>query len=469
MMPTSKNPFLVTAAVLALGASLIGPLPTVAQQDDRKTEETTGATTPTEVPTAPPRNLRQVGDHWTPYDPPDPESFPPDASVHIIVRGETLWDLADLTYNNPYLWPQLWNQNRYITDSHWIYPGDPLLLPPRPVVVTQADAVGSPAEIVPQDQQGAPPTTLEPMPSPSGDEGQEAVQEPLAAESETAESEAAPAPAVAQAPAETSRARTYTDRQPLLVDQSDIRCSGYIAENGKRSNLFIAENDEPGYDNVSIGALVYLNRGSDDPRLQPGAQFNIVQREGKVLHPHSDRSQGYYVKRLGEVKVLKVLADTTVGEVTFACDEIRVGDELVAIEYQQVPQRQAPPFDRMRLERNGKPVGYVIHTQDTVAAAATGYLVQIDLGREDGLNPGDFLTAFESIHPGKRPHQADYHFEHKGEIFYGPDLHYDYFRDEYPAKPVGQMVVVSTGTHTSTVKVIHAVSEVHLGTLVEID
>ena len=51
-------------------------------------------------------------------------SFAPGATVHIIVPGETLWGLADITYNNPWLWPQLWNENRYITDSHWIYPGD---------------------------------------------------------------------------------------------------------------------------------------------------------------------------------------------------------------------------------------------------------------------------------------------------------------------------------------------------------
>ena len=57
--------------------------------------------------TAPPTNLKKVGDHWTPYDPPDPESFPPDATLHIIVPGDTLWDLADLVFGNPYLWPPI--------------------------------------------------------------------------------------------------------------------------------------------------------------------------------------------------------------------------------------------------------------------------------------------------------------------------------------------------------------------------
>lgn len=78
--------------------------------------------------TTPPRDLRLVGDHWTAYYPPDPASFPPGSNVHIIERGDTLWDLAERFYGDPYLWPQLWENNTYITDSHWIYPGDPLLI-----------------------------------------------------------------------------------------------------------------------------------------------------------------------------------------------------------------------------------------------------------------------------------------------------------------------------------------------------
>src|SRR5262245_1669520 len=114
--------------------------------------------------TLPPRNLKKVGDHWTPYDPPDPESFPPDATLHIIVPGDTLWDLADLVFGNPYLWPQIWNENRYILDSHWIYPGDPLLLPARPTVV---------GEVVPQGQEGAPPAPQAATPEPESEDEEE--------------------------------------------------------------------------------------------------------------------------------------------------------------------------------------------------------------------------------------------------------------------------------------------------------
>src|SRR5688500_2888361 len=73
----------------------------------------------------PPKDLHLVGDHWTAWNP--PTSFPEGTQVYTIVPGDTLWALANRFYNNPYLWPQIWERNQYILDAHWIYPGDPLV------------------------------------------------------------------------------------------------------------------------------------------------------------------------------------------------------------------------------------------------------------------------------------------------------------------------------------------------------
>jgi LysM repeat protein len=76
----------------------------------------------------PPRDLHRVGDHWTAYNPPDPSTYPAGARTHEIKSGDTLWQLAQQYYSNAYLWPQLWESNTWITDAHWIYPGDVLLV-----------------------------------------------------------------------------------------------------------------------------------------------------------------------------------------------------------------------------------------------------------------------------------------------------------------------------------------------------
>ena len=43
---------------------------------------------------------------------------------HIVKKGDTLWSICEQYYNNPFLWPELWEMNKFITNPHWIKPGD---------------------------------------------------------------------------------------------------------------------------------------------------------------------------------------------------------------------------------------------------------------------------------------------------------------------------------------------------------
>ncbi len=57
---------------------------------------------------------------------------------HVVRRGDTLWDISWVYFNNPWVWPKVWSYNPSITNPHWIYPGDLVRLYPKgeaPVVV----------------------------------------------------------------------------------------------------------------------------------------------------------------------------------------------------------------------------------------------------------------------------------------------------------------------------------------------
>jgi hypothetical protein len=57
----------------------------------------------------------------TPYGQADQETY-----IHVVVKGDTLWDICQGLYANPWVWPKVWQMNPHITNPHWIYPGTEL-------------------------------------------------------------------------------------------------------------------------------------------------------------------------------------------------------------------------------------------------------------------------------------------------------------------------------------------------------
>jgi len=50
-------------------------------------------------------------------------------NIYYIVReGDCLWTISDRFYEDPFLWPFVWQNNPYIANPHWIYPGDRIFL-----------------------------------------------------------------------------------------------------------------------------------------------------------------------------------------------------------------------------------------------------------------------------------------------------------------------------------------------------
>ena len=65
--------------------------------------------------------------------------------IHLVRRGDTLWDLCNHYYQNPWAWPKVWSYNPQIANPHWIYPGDQLRLtnPNEPAGLALANSVSS--------------------------------------------------------------------------------------------------------------------------------------------------------------------------------------------------------------------------------------------------------------------------------------------------------------------------------------
>ncbi|SDC17080.1 LysM peptidoglycan-binding domain-containing protein [Acinetobacter boissieri] len=49
-------------------------------------------------------------------------------NVYVVKKGDTLWHIAGLFLQKPWLWPQIWVKNSYIKNPNLIYPNDRILI-----------------------------------------------------------------------------------------------------------------------------------------------------------------------------------------------------------------------------------------------------------------------------------------------------------------------------------------------------
>lgn len=296
----------------------------------------------------PPKDLKLVHGHWTPWDSPEPG---PDS--YIIVKGDTLWDLAGLWLGDPYLWPQIWDENRYILDSHWIYPGDPLVVPGKPTVVPPEG---------PDDGN-------------DGDQGEQPVDHGFGrgeGDEEVAE------PPMALRP---------------VANFSDVYCSGYIDPEPRSSEVRVAGAELEKESNAQ-GDVIYLNYGRNQG-VRPGDEMAIRRFGKSVVHPVSGETLGTYVQRLGKLRVIAVQENTAIAAIVESCEDIRVDDQLVEWEEIPIPMAAAlPDFDRYAVEPSGGAQGTMVMIKDRLDHAGEGHIIYTDLGAGSGARPGDVLTVY---------------------------------------------------------------------------
>lgn len=48
---------------------------------------------------------------------------------HNVIKGDTLWDISKTELNDPFLWPKVWKENRWIANPDLIYPGQRIKIP----------------------------------------------------------------------------------------------------------------------------------------------------------------------------------------------------------------------------------------------------------------------------------------------------------------------------------------------------
>lgn len=340
----------------------------------------------------PPQDLHLVDGHWTAWNPPAP---PPGEQVHIIAKGDTLWDLAAKYYGDPYLWPQIWERNQYVLDAHWIYPGDPLVLGLQVAPVDNLSQVpGGPGT---GGEPGADPTAPPPDGAMSADD---AAGSPIPLGAET-----------------------------------DIYCQGYIGDleepfpfiitgSEAEAQALIPQAQIPGSDanvrggwkllgygplgtvklGLSTGDIVYVD-GGRARGLSAGTQFTIVAPNEPVYHPIRHQVVGRYYRYLGRLRILAVQENTGIAEIIHACDPVTVGAFLAPFEPEPVPLGRPTAMRPVNFPAAAEKIQTapsIVYVRDNILSLGEDHVVHIDLG-EDAATPGDVFTIYRENRPGLPP------------------------------------------------------------------
>lgn len=297
----------------------------------------------------------------TPASPPPvgPEAA---AGVYVVRPGDNLWFLSRQFLHNPFLWPRIWERNKFVINPNRIYPGDPLLIPGLAPAPPEALALpGAPAPVIPA-----------PVPPPG------APPEPIAA-----------APAV---PAEPSRepapAPTLIAPPPapiLVVTRGQYFCLGFVHEGGP---LGVGNILRPLRDSQIIQpqdtVFLTLRRGTS---VQVGEVFQVVREETVVTHPRTGGGLGRLVRSKGLLQVTEIQERSIRAKVIYGCEDMTAGDTLLRYQETEIPALGAAVPTTVSAD------GMIVHTDLDRVSVGELHIVYIDLGLKAGIVPGDVFSV----------------------------------------------------------------------------
>jgi len=177
--------------------------------------------------------------------------------------------------------------------------------------------------------------------------------------------------------------------------EDDVYCTGWIGEFSEPvTGHIVAAEYEDSRTMYATGDIVYSDVGSRDG-LMPGQELQVIRPAHDVYEIDSvfDKIGRFYLTP-GRVRVVCVQERTAILEFTESCAPSAIGDLLIPFEPIPIPLvRASTPLTQCDAP-SGKTTGRIIEVKDRAVPVGTDSVVYLDLGEEDGLFPGDFMTVW---------------------------------------------------------------------------
>ena len=272
---------------------------------------------------------------------------------HIVVKGDTLWDISGMFFKDPWKWPQIWGFNRdTIKDPHWIYPGDVIYLDRR----IGALRLGQPGAegVSGTGEAGRGETGV-------GEAGNIERLHPRVLEGPSPHEAIPSIPAGAIAPFLT---------QPLVIEEDALEDAPALI--GAREGRVVLGNDDTAF----VKGLP-SDKGNRWQIYRPGKTFT---------DPDTGETLGIEAKYLGNAEVTH-FADISTIAITRSVEEIYAGDRLVLPSLEAV-NAYLPRAPETKISAS------VISIYGGVSQGGQNSVVTLSKGTRDGLQNGHVLALY---------------------------------------------------------------------------
>jgi len=272
----------------------------------------------------------------TPYGQADQETY-----IHVVVKGDTLWDICQDLYANPWVWPKVWQMNPHITNPHWIYPGTELRVY---------------YEVARYYEEGT------------------AVAETAVVEKAPVVEEVTPPPPSPPPPPKVPTISFSEIDQVGFITPFVPEGKGFIL-GGKRQRTLIGAADK-----------IYVQfREGAQPEV--GERFFVFRTSLLFKHPITKKDVGYLNTMLGVIEVVLVAKDHAKAVVISSFQEMSANDKLM-------PYKKRS--EEIALKPGAEPIeGNIILAEWGTFLIAHRQIVFIDLGANDEIKAGHRFEVFQ--------------------------------------------------------------------------
>ena len=279
---------------------------------------------------------------------------------HVVVKGDTLWDISGKFFKDPWKWPHIWGLNKdSIKDPHWIYPGDTIFLNRDSGTLS----IGLPGSTIP---------------GPAESISQKA---PSSKVSNTGESETSDivvlSPRVREGPSDHDAIPSIPAKiiapflsRPLVVEKEELKDAPTLI--GAREGRVVLSTGDTGF----VTGLP-SDKGDKWQIYRPGKTF---------VDPDSNETLGIEATYLGNVEVTD-FADVSTIRIMQSVEETYAGDRLIAHSSEAIGS-YLPRAPESKISSR------VISIYGGVSQAGQHAVITLNKGGRDGLEAGHVLALY---------------------------------------------------------------------------